>query len=73
MNWIVKSNRYFDTWGDFKLLALFAIIILAGSLDAFVFKTTGWGYVITLAPFTVWRMLGLWISEKMKKDEKEID
>jgi len=70
-HWILRSNRYFDTWGDFKLLALFGVIILAGCLDAFVFKVNGWGYVITLVPFTFWRMAGLFMSDvhKKKKDE----
>ena len=65
-HWILRSNRYFDTWGDFKLLALIILIILGGVLDAFVFDSNYMiGYGITLLPLVIWRMLGLyWPRDK---------
>ena len=63
-HWILRSNRYFDTWGDFKLLALFVMIILSGVLDHFVFETNMIGYAITLIPFMIWRMLGLYLPRE---------
>ena len=65
-HWILRSNYYFDSWGDYKLLFLFGIIILGGLLEHFVFNSFGCGYAITMLPFIVWRLAASILSKQKR-------
>jgi len=68
-HWILRSNKYFDTWGNYKFLFLVGLILISGALDALVFKSNHMlGYAIILLPFTIWRMFGVYWNTFKKCD-----